>query len=90
MRELANVIERAVVLGQGPEITPDDLPPRVIDAEPEATSETTAYHEAMDAHRRGLIVKALTEAQGNRATAAKALGLHRTHLQKLLKSLGIE
>ena len=90
VRELANVIERAVVLGQGPKITPDDLPPRVIDAEPGATSETTAYHEAMDAHRRELIVKALTEAQGNRAAAAKALGLHRTHLMKLIKSLGID
>ena len=90
VRELANVIERAVVLGQSPEITPDDLPPRVIDAEPGATSETAAYHEAMDAHRRELIVKALTEAQGNRAAAAKALGLHRTHLQKLIKSLGID
>ncbi len=30
VRELANVIERAVVLGQGPTITPDDLPPRVV------------------------------------------------------------
>ena len=29
VRELANVIERAVVLGQGPEITEDDLPLRI-------------------------------------------------------------
>ena len=29
-------------------------------------------------------------AQGNRAAAAKALGLHRTHLLKLIKSLNIE
>ena len=29
VRELANVIERAVVLGQGPEITDDDLPLRI-------------------------------------------------------------
>jgi DNA-binding protein Fis len=31
----------------------------------------------------------LAGAQGNRAAAAKALGVHRTHLMKLLKALGI-
>ena len=30
VRELANVIESAVVLGQGPELTPHDLPAKVI------------------------------------------------------------
>ena len=33
VRELANVIERAAVLGQGPEITLDDLPPRIVYSE---------------------------------------------------------
>ena len=36
-----------------------------------------------------LIVGALADAQGNRVAAAKALGLHRTHLMKLLKALRI-
>jgi DNA-binding NtrC family response regulator len=36
-----------------------------------------------------LIVRALASARGNRATAAKNLGLHRTHLMKLLKALRI-
>jgi transcriptional regulator with GAF, ATPase, and Fis domain len=36
-----------------------------------------------------LIVDALARAQGNRAAAAKILGLHRTHLLKLMKALGI-
>ena len=90
VRELANVIERAIVLGQGPEMTPHDLPHRIIGTDPKTPTESLSYHEAMTASRRELIKRALDQAQGNRAVAAKALGLHRTHLLKLLKSLGIE
>jgi anaerobic nitric oxide reductase transcription regulator len=47
------------------------------------------FHDAVNIHRRALIVNALAHAQGNRAAAAKALGLHRTHLLKIMKALGI-
>ncbi len=90
VRELANVIERAVVLGQGPKIISQDLPPTFFASGPTAPSNSISYHEAVEAHRRQLIVQALSQANGNRAAAAKALGLHRTHLMKLMKSLGIE
>jgi len=90
VRELANVIERAVVLGQGPKIALSDLPSRVLGKEPRPTSDSLSYHEAIEAYRRELIIQALTHAQGNRAAAAKALGLHRTHLMKLIKSLNID
>lgn len=89
VRELANVIERAVVLGRGPKVALQDLPPQLIGPEPSASSKGLSYHEAVDAHRKDLIIRALAQAQGNRAAAAKALGLHRTHLLKLIKSLGI-
>src|SRR5215468_10159346 len=36
VRELANVIERAAVLGQGPEVAPHDLPARIIAAQSES------------------------------------------------------
>ncbi len=90
VRELANVIERAVVLGQGPKIALSDLPSRVLGNEPRHTSDSLSYHEAIEAYRHELIIQALAHAQGNRAAAAKALGLHRTHLMKLIKSLNIE
>jgi len=90
VRELANVIERAVVLGQGPKIALSDLPSRVLGKEPRHTSDSLSYHEAIEAYRHELIIQALAHAQGNRATAAKALGLHRTHLMKLIKSLRID
>jgi DNA-binding NtrC family response regulator len=90
VRELANVIERGVVLGDGPEFGFDHLPTRLIDAGVAAPAEAAqSFHQAINSHRRALIVEALARTQGNRAAAAKALGLHRTHLMKLIKTLGI-
>ena len=89
IRELANVIERAVVLGDGPQLTVHHLPARVIGAQPPSAPHPVLFHNAINSYRRELIVRALADAQGNRAAAAKALGLHRTHLMKLLKALQI-
>jgi DNA-binding NtrC family response regulator len=89
VRELANVIERAVVLGDGPTLTIHHLPSRVVGHPIAAPTEGQSYHDAVNHHRRQLILTALTEAQGNRAAAAKSLGLHRTHLMKLMKALEI-
>jgi len=44
----------------------------------------------VDAYRRELILKALGQTGGNRAAAARALGLERTYLARLIKSLRIE
>ncbi|HWP24045.1 MAG TPA: sigma-54 dependent transcriptional regulator [Candidatus Binatia bacterium] len=89
VRELANVIERAVVLGEGPHLTVADLPSRVLGSIAPTPAAGESFHKAVDRHRRALIVDALARAEGNRAAAAKALGLHRTHLLKLMKALGI-
>jgi DNA-binding NtrC family response regulator len=90
VRELANVIERALVLGQGATITPRDLPPRVVASAGEPASDGGSYQTAVNAYRRELIMNALARTGGNRAAAAAALGLHRTHLMRLLKALAIE
>lgn len=89
VRELANVVERAVVLGEGPKLTVHHLPARVIGGQLQKEIREFSYHDAINAYRRELIVRALADAQGNRAAAAKGLGLHRTHLMKLLKALAI-
>jgi DNA-binding NtrC family response regulator len=90
VRELANVVERAVVLGQGPEVTLDDLPPRIVYSEAERTSEDLSYRAAVDAARADVIRRTLATTRGNRAAAARILGLHKTHLLNLMKSLRIE
>jgi DNA-binding NtrC family response regulator len=89
IRELANAIERAVVLAQGPEIAPHDLPARIVAARPESRSDGASYRESMDAYRRQLVMRALAQSQGNRAAAARTLGLHEKYLLRLLKNLGI-
>jgi two-component system, NtrC family, response regulator AtoC len=90
VRELGNVIERAAVLGQGPEIGIEDLPPGIRWAESETTVDGFSYRCAVDAARAEAVKKALAHAKGNRAAAARILGLHKTHLLNLIKSLGIE
>jgi transcriptional regulator with GAF, ATPase, and Fis domain len=62
----------------------------VVGAQPPAGSAALiSFHDAINSYRRELIVRALANSQGNRANAAKALGMHRTHLMKLLKALQI-
>jgi DNA-binding NtrC family response regulator len=90
VRELANVIERAIVLGEGPKVALRDLPSRVIAAEPRTESGSLSYREAIDGYRRQVIMRALFQTRGNRAAAAKLLGIQRTHLSKLIKSHRID
>ena len=89
VRELANTIERAVVLGQGSTIHLDDLAQAISSAEEKTPSDKLSYHEAIDGHRRNVIMEALARTQGNRAAAARILGLERSYLLKLMKSFQI-
>jgi DNA-binding NtrC family response regulator len=61
----------------------------VLGAQPANISKELSYHDAINSYRRELIARTLADAQGNRAAAAKALGMHSTHLMKLLKALQI-
>jgi DNA-binding NtrC family response regulator len=89
VRELANVIESAVVLGQGPDLALHDLPTKIVSTMPKRLRGGFTYHGAIDDYRRELIVKTLAQTQGNRAAAAKILGLQRTYLSRLIKALRV-
>jgi DNA-binding NtrC family response regulator len=89
VRELANVVERAVVLGLGPKLTPADLPGIIGSKDPIESSIGSSYSANIEAYRRQLVLRALSEARGNRAAAAKSLGLQRTYLSRLIKTLRI-
>ena len=90
VRELANVIERAIVLGRGPQITLQDLSPVIASKAPDALVDGLPYREALDACRQQIIVRTLSQTQGNRAAAAKLLGIERRHLLRLMKCFGIQ
>ena len=71
VRELANVVERSVVLGEGPEITLEDLPPRIAGGDLASAADEFSYRHAVDAARAEVIKKALAHTNGNRAAAAR-------------------
>src|SRR5262249_833372 len=90
IRQLENVIERAVVIVEGPYISEYELPPEVQAAEigPEENLQPASSPpigiDAERAERDGLererLVRALAAADGNKAEAARALGLARSTL----------
>ncbi|HXK28965.1 MAG TPA: sigma-54 dependent transcriptional regulator [Candidatus Binatia bacterium] len=90
VRELANAIERAVVLGSSPEISAADLPLGLESDPPTTTQENISYHDGVNAARKQLVITALWKTNGNRAAAARLLGLEAKYLLRLMKSLQIE
>jgi DNA-binding NtrC family response regulator len=89
VRELGNVIERAIVLGTGPQIDLQDVGVGINLTEVTPAAEHISYHQAIDGYRREVIVQTLAETQGNRAAAARLLGLERSYLLRLMKSFQI-
>jgi DNA-binding NtrC family response regulator len=91
IRELDNVLERAMILGNGEWITANDIP----HAEKWEDSNHSAYAgphdltDALRAYEKMHIENVLKETDGNRAVAAKMLGLSRSSLYRKLESLGI-
>jgi transcriptional regulator with GAF, ATPase, and Fis domain len=102
VRELENVIERAVVLADGPVITVRELPLEVqragwggADAAPSSRDFSASgllvlpdavWSAQQDAAERDRLLRALSAAGGNKARAARSLGMPRsTFLSKLEK-----
>jgi DNA-binding NtrC family response regulator len=74
VRELENCIERAVVLSKGPVIGPNELPPAVRTLHPKDGLRLPIGMPLADLERE-MILKTLSHCNGNRAAAAKMLGL---------------
>jgi transcriptional regulator with GAF, ATPase, and Fis domain len=121
IRQLENVIERAVVISERPVIGVEELPPEIqavagtalLDTEsngeqagsdeapvlvqeaasrlsqPEAAVSLQAERAERDRREREQLVRALAAANGNKADAARALGMPRSTLISKLKKLGL-
>jgi DNA-binding NtrC family response regulator len=96
VRELQNIVERAVLLGKGPEIGIQDLPshltegmmPTKLPVPAPGTRQT--LKQALEGPERVIIMQCLRENNWNRNETADQLGINRTTLYKKMKRLGLE
>lgn len=95
VRELENAVERAVSLGHGPLVTPEDLPEGIrhgvsADAKtapfPEADDVCLTLEEVEKRH----LVRVLKEMKGNKVKAAKVLGIDRRTLYRMAERFGLD
>ncbi len=93
IRELENIIERAVVLARDDIITTDDLPDGLTVRtekgilDPHNLNDT--YQEKISAFETGMIQHALEQKRGNQSQAAKLLGISERHLRSRMQKLQI-
>jgi DNA-binding NtrC family response regulator len=95
LNELAEVVEQSCRRAGGREITPADLPERLMlaaqaAARPRPKEETIVLDEFVGRIQRELIRRALVRAKGNKAKAARLLGLTRPRLYRRMVQLGLE
>jgi DNA-binding NtrC family response regulator len=89
VRELENIIERAMSFANGPWILAADLPSYLLHMSTRKKTVTPKLREALTAYEKELIWSALQDSRGNISKAAALLGIHRQQLQKKLKDLRI-
>jgi DNA-binding NtrC family response regulator len=90
VRELRNAIERAVVMGNGQEVLPEDLPIAGGKTGYAGIQVGMTLKEAEDGFKREFIARNLEQTQGNRSRAAKTLGIQRTYLSRLISKYGLQ
>jgi DNA-binding NtrC family response regulator len=88
VRELANVLERAQILAENHTITPDDLPDAVLGSSPVPASGGDPRH--LRTVERRHIDLILQQEKGNKVQAAKALGVSRRALYRLIEKHHLE
>ncbi|WP_440423475.1 sigma-54-dependent transcriptional regulator [Prevotella merdae] len=84
LRELNNVVKRAVLLTRGKHITPLELSQAM---PPSQQEPTMALHD--EDSERSRIVAALRQTNGNKAAAARLLGIDRKTIYNKIERLGI-
>jgi DNA-binding NtrC family response regulator len=90
IRDLNNVLERAMILGNGEWITVKDLPRWEV---PEADVSRSVGHDlrrTVRAYEKSHIENVLKETHGDRTQTAELLGLSRSSLYRKIEALGIQ
>lgn len=93
VREMENLIERLVVLTTGTHLGVEFLPEKMLHTIPpghDAPPGETTFEGAMLALKRRLVITSLDSENGNKAAAAKRLGISRSYLHRLISELGVK
>ncbi len=97
VRELENIIEQAVVMSDGPVITPEDLPQSAslaaggiqVSVPPEEEDLKKVLKTVSQMTEKQVIERVLSKTGGNRTQAAKRLGISRRALITKIQDLGL-
>jgi len=84
IRELRNAIERAVVMGDGKSIQPEDLPITASLPKFAGLKVGLTLEEALNEFKKEFILLNLKHTGGNRSKAAKVMDIQRTYLSRLI------
>lgn len=84
IRELRNAIERAVVMGNGKEILPEDLPINTARMNYPGMQVGLTLEDALNQFKKEFIILNLKHTGGNRSKAAKSMDIQRTYLSRLI------
>ena len=89
VRELENLMERLVVLSNGPTLGTEFVPEKMLRALPgvSVTDEST-LEGAVAALKKKMIINAL-QTEGNKVAAARKLGISRSYLHRLINEFDI-
>ena len=90
VRELKNAMERAVVMGNGREILPEDFP--IFSRKPMESGLRVGLtlKDAIDQFKMDFIEMTLRHTNGNRSEAAKLMDIQRTYLSRLIAQYQLE
>jgi DNA-binding NtrC family response regulator len=92
VRELENIMERAISFANTPEILPEDLPEFLRHApakKPSSDEAAPRLKDALATTEKDAITAALLEHKGNISRAASSLGIYRQQLQRKIKQYNI-
>jgi transcriptional regulator with GAF, ATPase, and Fis domain len=84
IREMRNAMERAVVMGNGNEILPEDLPISRLKGNDAGMTLGLTLEDALNRFKKEFITINLEHTAGNRSKAAKIMGIQRTYLSRLI------
>ncbi len=90
IRELENVIERALILAEGDRITPQDLPANLVQEARYLEANPATLKHALAQFEKQHIRKILKEAGGDKEKAARLLGIGLSSLYRKIEAYGLK